>query len=234
MYADPIGYWRNYYNLFDFFVLCVSAVQTILANIQVTQSSATILKVIRGRAAKFKVPLLRVRTFFHTVLRTVRILRSVSFIRGLQVLVTALLDTFLNAMVPLLFLLFILMFIFSVVGYYWFGFDQNGDKENWGTFGRAMLSLFTFVTVSEWMAGWTPLARFDRGGGAKRQGEMSHLRMYKKPRLKYSITSGLGTTYVKRVGPQDHLSSSHHLDNLCRPHLDQLRVDQILHVRTSF
>ena len=87
------------------------------------------------------------RTFSIPVLRAVRILRSVSFIRGLQVLVTALVATFLNAMVPLLFLLFILMFIFSVVGYYWFGFERTGDLENWGTFGRAMLSLFTYVTV---------------------------------------------------------------------------------------
>ena len=81
------------------------------------------------------------------MLRAVRILRSVSFIRGLQVLVTALLATFLNAIIPLLFFLFIIMFIFSIIGYYWFGFDQTGDLENWGTIGRALLSLFTYVTV---------------------------------------------------------------------------------------
>lgn len=83
-----------------------------------------------------------------TVLRAARILRSLTFIGGLQVLVTALVATFLNAMIPLLFLLFILMFIFSIVGYYWFGYDQSGDQQNWGTFGKAMLSLFTYVTVS--------------------------------------------------------------------------------------
>ena len=86
--------------------------------------------------------------YFPSVLRAVRIFRSVSFIRGLQVLVTALIATFLNAMIPLLFLLFVLMFIFSIIGYYWFGYDETGDQEKWGTIGRAMLSLFTFVTVS--------------------------------------------------------------------------------------
>ena len=48
IYADPLGYWKNYYNLFDFFVLCVSALQTILANVAVTRSSLTILTVTRG------------------------------------------------------------------------------------------------------------------------------------------------------------------------------------------
>lgn len=82
-------------------------------------------------------------------MRAVKILRLVSFIRGLQVLVTALIDTFLHAIVPLLLLLLILMFVFATMGYFWFGFGRNGDKEHWGTFGRAMLSLLTYVTVSE-------------------------------------------------------------------------------------
>ena len=41
------------------------------------------------------------------------------------------------------------MAFFAVVGYYIFGYDEEtGDKENWGTLSTAMLTLFTFVTVS--------------------------------------------------------------------------------------
>ena len=40
------------------------------------------------------------------------------------------------------------MFLFGIMGYYFFGYDEQGDKENWGSFGIAFLSLFTYVTVS--------------------------------------------------------------------------------------
>ena len=86
---------------------------------------------------------------FHTALRALRTLRSISFIRGLQVLVRALIDTFRSAVLHLLLLLFILMFIFAIIGYNFFGYDERGDRRNWGNFGVAMLSLFNFVTVSE-------------------------------------------------------------------------------------
>ena len=80
--------------------------------------------------------------------RTLRTLRSISFIRGLQVLVTALLHTFRSSVFYLLLLLLILMFLFAIMGYYFFGYDASGDQRNWGNFGISMLSLFNFVTVS--------------------------------------------------------------------------------------
>lgn len=80
-------------------------------------------------------------------LRTLRTLRSISFFKGLQVLVKALIQTFRTAVLHLLLLLLVLMFLFAVMGYYFFGYDSDADKEHWGDFGRAMLSLFAFVTV---------------------------------------------------------------------------------------
>lgn len=129
-------------------VLCVSALQNLLSTLHILRKQVIILKVTKGIRATYIHPHKECNIISPLVLRAVRIFRSVSFIRGLQVLVTALIATFLNAMIPLLFLLFILMFIFSIIGYYWFGYDETGDQENWGTIGRAMLSLFTFVTVS--------------------------------------------------------------------------------------
>lgn len=89
-----------------------------------------------------------VPNFPFLALRSLRTLRSISFSRGLQVLVTALIQTFRNALLHLLFLLFILMFLFSIMGHYLFGYEEGSDQENWGTFGNAMLSLFNYVTVS--------------------------------------------------------------------------------------
>lgn len=51
-------------------------------------------------------------------------------------------------MLYLLLLLLIIMFLFGIMGYYFFGYDEQGDKENWGSLGIAFLSLFTYVTVS--------------------------------------------------------------------------------------
>lgn len=83
-----------------------------------------------------------------TALRAMRTLRFISFLKGLQVLVTALIQTFRSSVLYLLLLLLILMFLFGIMGYYFFGYDEEGDKENWGSLGIAFLSLFTYVTVS--------------------------------------------------------------------------------------
>lgn len=85
---------------------------------------------------------------FFAALRAMRTLRFISFLKGLQVLVTALIQTFRSSVLYLLLLLLIIMFLFGIMGYYFFGYDEQGDKENWGTLGTAFLSLFTYVTVS--------------------------------------------------------------------------------------
>ena len=68
-----------------------------------------------------------------------RTLRFISFLKGLQVLVTALIQTFRSSVLYLLLLLLIIMFLFGIMGYYFFGYDKQGDKENWGTLGTAFL-----------------------------------------------------------------------------------------------
>ena len=61
---------------------------------------------------------------------------------------TALLDTIRKSFVNMVFLMGLLIFIFGILGFYFFGTGESGDKENWGTLGSAMLTLFAFVTVS--------------------------------------------------------------------------------------
>ena len=52
IYAEPLAYWKNYYNLFDFSVLVISSVQSILAALNFGQTGLTVLKVIRGKLYK--------------------------------------------------------------------------------------------------------------------------------------------------------------------------------------
>ena len=48
VYAEPLGYWKNYYNLFDFTVLVISVLQSILTALNFGQTGLTVLRVVRG------------------------------------------------------------------------------------------------------------------------------------------------------------------------------------------
>jgi len=128
IYADRSGYWKNTYNVFDFIILAISFIQVILHQLNVGDN---ILKVLR-------------------LLRVLRTLRTISFVEGLQVLVTALIDTMRNSVLNVVILLVLLMVFFGVVGYYIFGYEDSGDKARWGDLSTAMLTLFTFVTADGW------------------------------------------------------------------------------------
>lgn len=78
-----------------------------------------------------------------------RTLRTISLVEGLQVLVTALIDTIRNSVLNVVILLVLLMVFFGVVGYYIFGYEDTGDKVRWGDLSTAMLTLFAFVTVGQ-------------------------------------------------------------------------------------
>ncbi|XP_077999655.1 cation channel sperm-associated protein 3-like [Glandiceps talaboti] len=134
IYAEPVRYFYSYYNIFDFIVLIISYFPTIFSTAGANTSDVDFIRVLRA-------------------LRALRTLRTVSFIKGLQVLVTALLDTIRKSVLNVVLLLLLLMFLFAVVGYYSFGYREDGDKEHWGSLGPAMLTLFAYVTVD----GWTDL-----------------------------------------------------------------------------
>ncbi len=66
-------------------------------------------------------------------------------------MVQALIDVIVKWVVNILVLLLLLMYLFGVMGVYFFGYKTNTirDEENWGTLPQAMLTLFGFVTVCE-------------------------------------------------------------------------------------
>ena len=132
IYAEPRKYWDSAYNVFDFIVLALSYIQVVMQAAELEESKLGALKVLRS-------------------LRTLRTLRTVSFIKGLQVLVTALVDTIRKWVINIIMLLLLLIFLFAIMGYYFFGYQS--EDVDWNTLGRAMLTLFSFVTVD----GWTEL-----------------------------------------------------------------------------
>lgn len=127
-YADRSAYWKSAYNIFDFIILALSYIQILLDQLNVGDN---ILNVLR-------------------LLRALRTLRTISFIEGLQVLVTALIDTIRNSVLNVVILLVLLMLFFGVVGYYIFGYEETGDQARWGDLSTAMLTLFTFITADGW------------------------------------------------------------------------------------
>lgn len=46
-----------------------------------------------------------------------------------------------------LFLLFVLMFIFAILGFCLFGLPDRGDQNNWGNLAVAFFTLFSLATV---------------------------------------------------------------------------------------
>lgn len=49
VYAEPLDYWKNWYNLFDFFILLVSVLQAILSALQIGHTNGVLLlRVVRG------------------------------------------------------------------------------------------------------------------------------------------------------------------------------------------
>ena len=42
----------------------------------------------------------------------------------------------------------LLMLLFAIMGYYLFGYKDDGDRANWGDLPKAFLTLFSYVTVS--------------------------------------------------------------------------------------
>ncbi|KAL7749089.1 Cation channel sperm-associated protein 3 [Sorochytrium milnesiophthora] len=133
IYAEPRLYWRNKYNLFDFVILVLSVAQFIISFLNVNIGNLTFLRVFRA-------------------MRALRSFRSVSSIRQLQVIVSALWQTLRKSVLDILACLFTFLFLFAVMGYYLFGDTAGGDPGDFGSLGRALMSLMSYVTSSGWSA----------------------------------------------------------------------------------
>jgi len=143
LYSSPLQYWDSRYNQFDAFILFTSYLQFFQANFSSLRmfDNITFLRILRA-------------------LRALRALRGIGIIRSLQIIVRAFKNT-LGEVLNIVVLLFLFMYIFAIMGYYFFAGDANNKSQNWESLDKGFMSLFVYVTAD----GWSDLqAELDEGG----------------------------------------------------------------------
>ncbi|XP_012617658.1 cation channel sperm-associated protein 3 [Microcebus murinus] len=131
VYVDPLGYWKNGYNVLDVIIILLIFIPYILRK-------------IKGKHYRY--------LHFADGMQSLRILKLIPYSRGIRRLITALGQT-VYTVASVLILLFILMYIFAILGFCLFGVPDRGDHENWGNLAAAFFTLFSLATVD----GWTDL-----------------------------------------------------------------------------
>ncbi|XP_008052081.1 cation channel sperm-associated protein 3 [Carlito syrichta] len=133
VYVEPIDHWKDGYNLLDLFIFIIVFFPYVLRKIKGTQYPY--LHIADG-------------------LQSLRILKLIPYSRGIRTLITAVGQT-VYTVASVLTLLFLLMFIFAILGFCLFGVPDKGDRDNWGNLAAAFFTLFSLATVD----GWTDLQK---------------------------------------------------------------------------
>ncbi|XP_075571725.1 cation channel sperm-associated protein 3 [Pelecanus crispus] len=131
LYADPIAYWKSGHNTLDAAILLIAFLSRVLPvdTAPRTHPEGT----TKG-------------------LQTPRTLKLLKYSRGTRVFTETLGQT-VQTVTYALILLFLLMFVFDILGHGWYGDPKTGDIENWGSLKAALFTLFSLVD------GWTDLQR---------------------------------------------------------------------------
>uniref|UniRef100_A0A8C6YRW5 Cation channel sperm associated 3 n=1 Tax=Nothoprocta perdicaria TaxID=30464 RepID=A0A8C6YRW5_NOTPE len=124
LYVDPCGYWKDGYNILDAVILLVAFILPAFSS-----PPAHSWEVAKG-------------------LQALRILKLIKYSSGMRAL-----GQMVKTVMYVLILLFMLMFIFAILGHGLYGDPETGDTENWGNMEAAFFTLFSLVTVD----GWTDL-----------------------------------------------------------------------------
>jgi voltage-gated sodium channel len=93
-------------------------------------------------------PGLRENATLLRLVRLLRVVRLVTVLPDLRILVRALVRS-IPPILSLVVLTLMIMYVYGMVGWILFG---EGDPENWGDIGQAMLSTFTMLTLENWPA----------------------------------------------------------------------------------
>ena len=91
-------------------------------------------------------PGLRENATLLRIVRLLRVVRIVTVLPDLRILVRALVRS-IPPILSLAVLTLMLMYVYGMVGWILF---HEGDPENWGDIGTAMLSTFTMLTLENW------------------------------------------------------------------------------------
>uniref|UniRef100_A0A6I8PE26 Ion transport domain-containing protein n=1 Tax=Ornithorhynchus anatinus TaxID=9258 RepID=A0A6I8PE26_ORNAN len=127
IFVAPLKYWKNLYNMLDFCVLFIACIPCCLTKLKHGYLYASIASGVQS----------------------LRILKLISYCRGMMTLLKALWRT-VNMVASVLALLFLLMFIFAILDHSLFGNQDKGDTQNWGNLASAFFKLFSLATVDGW------------------------------------------------------------------------------------
>ncbi|XP_029141623.1 cation channel sperm-associated protein 3 [Protobothrops mucrosquamatus] len=131
LYLDPVNYWKDGYKRFDAAVLLLAYLPYTIDHSNPKRHH--VVTMLKGFQA-------------------LRVLKLLYYSPGITNLMAAMGQTVKNVIYVLV-LLFLLMFIFAILGHGLYGDYQHGDPQNWGTLAAAFFTLFSLVTVD----GWTDL-----------------------------------------------------------------------------
>uniref|UniRef100_A0A2K5HSJ4 Ion transport domain-containing protein n=1 Tax=Colobus angolensis palliatus TaxID=336983 RepID=A0A2K5HSJ4_COLAP len=132
LYVDPpINYWKDGYNLLDVIIIIIALLPSTVRELVGRQF--TYMNIADG-------------------LQSLCVLKLIGYSQGMRTVITAMGQT-VYSVAPVVLLLFLLVFIFAILGFCLFGSADNGDHDNWGNLGAAFFTLFSLATVD----GWTDL-----------------------------------------------------------------------------
>ncbi|EDL93954.1 cation channel, sperm associated 3 (predicted) [Rattus norvegicus] len=128
VYVDPITYWKDGYNILDVVILVIITIPYFLRK-------------IKGNHFEY--------LHFADGIQSLRVLKLISYSRGIRTLIIAVGET-VYTVASVLTLLFLLMFVFAILGFCLFGNADRGDLTNWGNLAAAFFTLFSLATVDGW------------------------------------------------------------------------------------
>ncbi|XP_036753938.2 cation channel sperm-associated protein 3 [Manis pentadactyla] len=131
LYMDPIYYGKDGYNLLDVVIIIIIFIPYGLRKIK--GKHYPYLSIADG-------------------MQSLRILKLITYSRGIRTLISAVRQT-VYTVASVVALLFVLMYIFAILGFCLFGDPDGGDPNNWGNLAAAFFTLFSLATVD----GWTDL-----------------------------------------------------------------------------
>ena len=127
-------YIHTMYNIVDIAVVVVNITALIVSTWVLNYHTWLLLRLLRAS-------------------RILRVFRVIPLIRGLQVVVDALLTTLSKNAIDVLYLLFMVIFMFAMFGHHFFGASTHEEAVNdWGSLGSSFMTLWIFVCAD----GWTP------------------------------------------------------------------------------
>eukprot|EP00698_Gefionella_okellyi_P001866 TRINITY_DN1170_c0_g1_i2.p1 TRINITY_DN1170_c0_g1~~TRINITY_DN1170_c0_g1_i2.p1 ORF type:complete len:461 (+),score=83.41 TRINITY_DN1170_c0_g1_i2:1444-2826(+) len=134
IYVHRFAYFKRGWNMFDLIIVVTSFVDWIQFAVQ--------------SVSAFNPKIFRLLRVFRAVraLRALRALRAITFLKKLQIIVSALLRS-LPAMGSTMLLLFLTIYVFAIVGKTLY---QTILVSQYGSLGHAIFTLFALITIDDW------------------------------------------------------------------------------------